>query len=887
MKVITVSQFTIRGKMLLKLGKTRLLIISLVLLLGIGTTSTIAYQKHQKWLNLDRVRDKVQVELGTDTLDVSAFLLDPTETGTFYGDLSHVKLTQVGEYPLKILAGPKVYSSKLIVSDTTAPILKLHEIKTGIDAKLDVYSFVKTLDDLSNTTVFFQDEPDFTLQGEQSITIICRDEFGNEAKASTKLTIIGLRTDHIFELGKIDHIDESLFLTAPSDQIQIQTDLSAIDLSEIGVHKIEILYFGETIIGTIEIRDTIKPIVQAVEVEAFIGQHLSAEQFIKEIYDLSESTVFFKTIPNIRVEGRHQIILSISDIAGNTSDVTTYLTLKKDPNGPAIYNASDIFVRNSDQINYLSGITAFDAADGNVLVTVDASKVNLNQEGTYPLIYMASDNDGNTTRKEVIVTVDFIKPYMPGGSTGSADVDTLADGILSRLINGEMSNSQITSTIYDWVRRSISYSSPASSNFYSGAIEGLRYRRGNCYTHAFTTAAMLQRAGINAGYNVEYEGRHAWALLGGYIVDPTMGRYMVLESSMRDYVWEGFYLYRNDKSDPPETKVEHRTEFINKEKIPFNTFFQLNPDPNSVYPNQVISVKGIDGEKGDLWDRHFVDGKAVPDKDLLIEEGRVITEAVDQIILIGQKDIVRQVIPAPAGTKVVVTNDKSLDGTRVPMTGKDGEKISIQTATSIDSKTGNATFGTPLSTTVEPVSYDIYRYEPLVSWEKQNNEIRVISSTHDQLKDMVTNNSSQIGQRIPGWQDGHESRTVEQKFVDGQATEEYRFGAWIIENEPISYGIYVLAEPTITWIKENDLITPILAVHDIEKNMPTENEDDQGKRIPGWQDGEQSQTVERKYLDGQPTDEFRYGTPVIIKEAISYGIYIYTAPETTEPTDEP
>ncbi|HHX76672.1 MAG TPA: DUF5011 domain-containing protein, partial [Acholeplasmataceae bacterium] len=57
--------------------------------------------------------------------------------------------------------------------------------------------------------------------------------------------------------------------------------------------------------------------------------------------------------------------------------------------------------------NYLAGVTATDNIDGDVSVTFDDSQVNLNEVGTYHLIYKAVDQAGNIS--EFIVDVVVVK----------------------------------------------------------------------------------------------------------------------------------------------------------------------------------------------------------------------------------------------------------------------------------------------------------------------------------------------------------------------------------------------------------------------------------------------------------------------------------------------
>lgn len=278
--------------------------------------------------------------------------------------------------------------------------------------------------------------------------------------------------------------------------------------------------------------------------------------------------------------------------------------------------------------------------------------------------------------------------YTPKGTTGDSQLDQIADSILERLITNRMSDDEIIRVVYNWAKAQISYSSPASSLFVEGATDGLMYRRGNCYTRAYTQVALLRRAGIDATYKVEYEGRHAWALVGDFVLDTGFSVFWVDESTLQDYVHKGFYLYRTGPSDPPEAAYEIRTVYDDHKVIPFDTIYELNPDPDSIYPDQVVKIDGVHGETRDQWSYSYLNNERKPEDDLLVEDDQVIQEKIDRIILVGQSYVKRRVIKAEAGSGTIVTDDPSLAGQRVPGTGLNGvEKVS-GVVTKIDHETG-------------------------------------------------------------------------------------------------------------------------------------------------------------------------------------------------------
>lgn len=296
-------------------------------------------------------------------------------------------------------------------------------------------------------------------------------------------------------------------------------------------------------------------------------------------------------------------------------------------------------------------------------------------------------------------------------STGDPDLDAAADAILDRLLTTDMTVDERLAEIYAWTKRQISYTSPAKTTFVEGAMDGLTYRRGNCYTRAFTLLALLTRAGIEATYKVEYEGRHAWVVYDGHILDTGFSVFMVPEEELQDYVHAGFYLYATTERTAPDRSIEHRTEYIYSE-IPFETIYVLNPDETSYYPEHVVSVEGQVGSKRDQWTRYYENDVYRPElnRDILVAEDVVTREAIDRVILVGQ--IWRQVtfISVPETLTYVDTKDPGLDGQLVPGTGVPGERTELRRITSLDERGYALEYDVIEVNEITPVARQLYRY---------------------------------------------------------------------------------------------------------------------------------------------------------------------------------
>ncbi len=118
--------------------------------------------------------------------------------------------------------------------------------------------------------------------------------------------------------------------------------------------------------------------------------------------------------------GKYNVTYSVTDSMGKTTTETITLTIKRDvtipvipltpkvKTMPIIEGTTNKVANINTSIDYLTGVSANDAEDGNLTnkIKVDDSKVDYSKVGTYEVTYSVIDSDGNTTKK--IITVELV-----------------------------------------------------------------------------------------------------------------------------------------------------------------------------------------------------------------------------------------------------------------------------------------------------------------------------------------------------------------------------------------------------------------------------------------------------------------------------------------------
>lgn len=234
------------------------------------------------------------------------------------------------------------------------------------------------------------------------------------------------------ELGSEFSEDISEYITAEEyDNLSIRTE--EVDTTAVGVYMAPV-YYKEKEIGTLQVSvvDTTAPeaeIKQNIRIEN--GQKITVEDCVKSLSDLSAPEAWLLidslqlqeqsergTEPSMEEanlskqmdvpgDGSYQIQVLVRDSYGNSVVYPcAFEAYTPDTEAPVI-TAENITVNYGQTPDYMSGVSALDNVDGDLTenIEVDSSQVNLNQAGTYSVLYSVTDKAGNRSEKEISVTV--------------------------------------------------------------------------------------------------------------------------------------------------------------------------------------------------------------------------------------------------------------------------------------------------------------------------------------------------------------------------------------------------------------------------------------------------------------------------------------------------
>lgn len=206
--------------------------------------------------------------------------------------------------------------------------------------------------------------------------------------------------------------------------------------------------------------------------------------------------------------GDYTLTLIVTDSRGRESRHSVRFSLVRDTEPPVIEGIGDRSIYLGDGISYRSGVTLRDNCDGAVSLTIDSSAENLTAEGSFPVVYIATDAAGNRTVVEITVWV-----YRE--SVTEAMLYNKVDRLIAEKINTKAPLRTQATQVYDFVHSHVLYGADSDkTDWVRAAYDGIRTGQGDCFTYFAISKAFFNRLGIESMDVRRIEGisiqRHYW-----------------------------------------------------------------------------------------------------------------------------------------------------------------------------------------------------------------------------------------------------------------------------------------------------------------------------------------------------------------------------------------
>ena len=469
---------------------------------------------------------RLDMEAGEDVPPLSAFLPRDTASGRFLTDMDALDTRTPGVRTVQVEARGQVYETALVIADTVAPRCAFETgvpyVRTG--QALAPEDLVTDAQDASALTYAFDPQPDWSRQGYQDVQVVVTDAGGNQTRGTVTVLVSDLQP-LVWEASRrsVTGIAVHDRQRALDESFSGEVKTARFVPKALGCYDIIATVDEVPCIQRLFVVDTAAPYLAFPrKLQAYLDHPQPPAALLETAEDATALTLSYVVEPDWTREGDQPVTIAAVDAAGNRTEAEGTVTIVRDTEKPLILGAVNQYVYIGEPVAYFAHVSASDNADEpeDVVVTVDNSAVDIYTQGTYPVIYRATDRAGNTAEKQVYLY--FIRP-----SVSDEKLNEKADQVLASLVTDDMTKGQKAYAIYRYVYDTYTFRDNSSNkrDWKYEAWRGLTTRRGDCFTYCAAAKILLEKIGAKAMFVTRNHAfRHYWLMVdvgtGWYHFDP-------------------------------------------------------------------------------------------------------------------------------------------------------------------------------------------------------------------------------------------------------------------------------------------------------------------------------------------------------------------------------
>lgn len=197
-------------------------------------------------LFVSRVVEELTVEAGSGLPALQDFVIEGEEA-SFVTGIYQFDYTVPADEEVTLRVDGADYKTMLHIVDTIAPEMAVRDLQSFTKVPRKPEEFVVSVRDVTEVSLRFREEPDITLEGEQTVAIVAVDQGGNETVKEAKLilaadteapVITGVEDLTILEGDAISYKKNVTVTDNCPDGLELMVDNSAVNLSEEGEYPV-------------------------------------------------------------------------------------------------------------------------------------------------------------------------------------------------------------------------------------------------------------------------------------------------------------------------------------------------------------------------------------------------------------------------------------------------------------------------------------------------------------------------------------------------------------------------------------------------------------------------------------------------------------------------
>lgn len=139
-------------------------------------------------LFISQVVEELTVEAGSAAPTLKDFVIEG-ENASFITKISDFDYTLPAEREVRLRVDGTEYTVTMHITDTVPPRLQVKDIRSFTKVSRKPEDFVQSVDDVTEVSLSFREEPDITQPGEQTVAVVAVDKGGNETVKEAKLIL--------------------------------------------------------------------------------------------------------------------------------------------------------------------------------------------------------------------------------------------------------------------------------------------------------------------------------------------------------------------------------------------------------------------------------------------------------------------------------------------------------------------------------------------------------------------------------------------------------------------------------------------------------------------------------------------------------------------------
>lgn len=196
---------------------------------------------------------------------------------------------------------------------------------------------------------------------------------------------------------------KDIFVTTLEDDFEFSMPLDS--LKEVGDYSLTVSIKNKIIPFEIHIIDSTDPVLEIHPLTIYLHENLpTVEQFVTKCEDLSHCS--YQELSLEKKVGTQNVAIVATDDHGNQTIQQTTLTILE-PNDEIVFKGLTLLtIQQGNSVNLKTGVHAISKLFGELDFSVDDSKVNYQQPGTYDITYTASNSFGNIISRTRKITIN-------------------------------------------------------------------------------------------------------------------------------------------------------------------------------------------------------------------------------------------------------------------------------------------------------------------------------------------------------------------------------------------------------------------------------------------------------------------------------------------------